>query len=108
MSLKRRQWFCSLMALSHLPPKFQCVCPCPGPKYECARKWNVFCVSLHWLFDSIEKGFCQDESRYNVERSATAKSSKPQTSTPTGTSRKRDGELHHKGHFVSSALLPFL
>ncbi|XP_062335902.1 DNA topoisomerase 2-binding protein 1 isoform X2 [Osmerus eperlanus] len=67
-----------------------------GPKYECARKWNVFCVSLHWLFDSIEKGFCQDESRYNVERSATAKSSKPQTSTPTGASRKRDGELHHK------------
>uniref|UniRef100_A0A8C8CSU8 BRCT domain-containing protein n=1 Tax=Oncorhynchus tshawytscha TaxID=74940 RepID=A0A8C8CSU8_ONCTS len=38
-----------------------------GQKYECAQKWNVFCVSLHWLFDSIEKGFCQDESRYTVE-----------------------------------------
>ena len=93
MSLQR---FYSLMALSHLPPKLQSVCPCPGPKYECARKWNVFCVSLHWLFDSIEKGFCQDESRYNVERSA--KSSKPQTSTPTGSPhRKRIGD---KGNFV--------
>ncbi|MEQ2202489.1 hypothetical protein XENOCAPTIV_003155 [Xenoophorus captivus] len=37
-----------------------------GQKYECAKKWNVFCVSLHWLFDSIEKGFCQDESRPHV------------------------------------------
>uniref|UniRef100_A0A667ZXH6 DNA topoisomerase II binding protein 1 n=1 Tax=Myripristis murdjan TaxID=586833 RepID=A0A667ZXH6_9TELE len=61
-----------------------------GQKYECARKWNVYCVSLHWLFDSIEKGFCQDESRYTVERS-TAKPSRPHTSTPTGTSKKEEG-----------------
>lgn len=62
-----------------------------GQKYECARKWNVYCVSLHWLFDSIEKGFCQDESRYTVERN-TSKSTRPHTSTPTGTNRK-EGEL---------------
>uniref|UniRef100_A0A7N6BGM3 BRCT domain-containing protein n=1 Tax=Anabas testudineus TaxID=64144 RepID=A0A7N6BGM3_ANATE len=55
-----------------------------GQKYECARKWNVYCVSLHWLFDSIEKGFCQDESRYMVERNA-SKTTQPHTSTPTGT-----------------------
>uniref|UniRef100_A0A8C7D2U5 DNA topoisomerase II binding protein 1 n=1 Tax=Oncorhynchus kisutch TaxID=8019 RepID=A0A8C7D2U5_ONCKI len=55
-----------------------------GQKYECAQKWNVFCVSLHWLFDSIEKGFCQDESRYTVER-GDQKDGKPHTSTPTGT-----------------------
>ncbi|KAJ3611303.1 hypothetical protein NHX12_021319 [Muraenolepis orangiensis] len=42
-----------------------------GQKYECARKWNIYCVSLHWLFDSIEKGFCQDESRYKVTQGAT-------------------------------------
>uniref|UniRef100_A0A8C5I3M2 BRCT domain-containing protein n=1 Tax=Gouania willdenowi TaxID=441366 RepID=A0A8C5I3M2_GOUWI len=54
-----------------------------GQKYECARKWNVYCVSLHWLFDSIEKGFCQDESRYTVKQN-TSKSTKPHTSTPTG------------------------
>ncbi|XP_073344915.1 DNA topoisomerase 2-binding protein 1 isoform X2 [Pagrus major] len=61
-----------------------------GQKYECARKWNVYCVSLHWLFDSIEKGFCQDESRYIVERNA-SKTTRPHTSTPTGTSKKEEG-----------------
>ncbi|KAM9826812.1 DNA topoisomerase 2-binding protein 1 [Neosynchiropus ocellatus] len=61
-----------------------------GPKYECARKWNVYCVTLHWLFDSIEKGFCQDESRYAVKRDA-SKGTRPHTSTPTGASKKEDG-----------------
>ncbi|KAL4001230.1 calpain-5 [Sarotherodon galilaeus] len=61
-----------------------------GQKYECARKWNVYCVSLHWLFDSIEKGYCQDESRYTVERNA-SKTTRPHTSTPTGTNKKDEG-----------------
>ncbi|XP_035511708.1 DNA topoisomerase 2-binding protein 1 isoform X1 [Morone saxatilis] len=61
-----------------------------GQKYECARKWNVYCVSLHWLFDSIEKGFCQDESRYTVERNA-SKATRQHTSTPTGTNKKEEG-----------------
>ncbi|TNN60542.1 DNA topoisomerase 2-binding protein 1-A [Liparis tanakae] len=61
-----------------------------GQKYECARKWNVYCVSLHWLFDSIEKGFCQDESRYTVERNA-SKTTRQNTSTPTGTNKKLEG-----------------
>uniref|UniRef100_A0A672T6C0 BRCT domain-containing protein n=1 Tax=Sinocyclocheilus grahami TaxID=75366 RepID=A0A672T6C0_SINGR len=61
-----------------------------GQKYEFARKWNVYCVSLHWLFDSIEKGFCQDESRYAVERGkkgAEEMPGRPNTSTPTGPNR---------------------
>ncbi|XP_067234177.1 DNA topoisomerase 2-binding protein 1 isoform X2 [Chanodichthys erythropterus] len=65
-----------------------------GQKYEFARKWNVYCVSLHWLFDSIEKGFCQDESRYAVERGekrrTEEKSGRPNTSTPTGVSRNKE------------------
>lgn len=62
-----------------------------GQKYECARKWNIYCVSLHWLFDSIEKGFSQDESRYAVGRDG-AKTSRPHTSTPTsGGNRKDEG-----------------
>ncbi|KAF6720545.1 DNA topoisomerase 2-binding protein 1-A [Oryzias melastigma] len=61
-----------------------------GQKYECARKWNVYCVSLHWLFDSIDKGFCQDESRYTVERQA-SHTNRPHTSTPTGNGTKEDG-----------------
>lgn len=75
---------------SPLPVSFWVFCLFAGQKYECARKWNVYCVTLHWLFDSIEKGFCQDESRYKVDRNA-PKSSRMQTSTPTGTS-KREGE----------------
>uniref|UniRef100_A0A8C2J2D6 DNA topoisomerase II binding protein 1 n=1 Tax=Cyprinus carpio TaxID=7962 RepID=A0A8C2J2D6_CYPCA len=65
-----------------------------GQKYEFARKWNVYCVSLHWLFDSIEKGFCQDESRYAVERGkkrAEEKPGRPNTSTPTGSNRSKEG-----------------
>lgn len=65
-----------------------------GQKYECARKWNVYCVSLHWLFDSIEKGFCQDESRYTVACN-TSKSTRLHTSTPTGTNKK-EGELERQ------------
>ncbi|XP_077481033.1 DNA topoisomerase 2-binding protein 1 isoform X2 [Stigmatopora argus] len=60
-----------------------------GQKYECARKWNVFCVALPWLFDSIEKGSCQDESRYAVEGGA-LKSNTANTSTPVS-SEKNDG-----------------
>ncbi|XP_017308606.1 DNA topoisomerase 2-binding protein 1 isoform X4 [Ictalurus punctatus] len=63
-----------------------------GQKYEFAKKWNVYCISIHWLFDSIEKGFCQDESRYAVEREDKRKeqTGRPNTSTPTG-SNKTDG-----------------
>uniref|UniRef100_A0AAX7URN1 BRCT domain-containing protein n=1 Tax=Astatotilapia calliptera TaxID=8154 RepID=A0AAX7URN1_ASTCA len=74
-----------------------------GQKYECARKWNVYCVSLHWLFDSIEKGYCQDESRYTVERNA-SKTTRPHTSTPTATSKKDVESINDKleafCHFV--------
>ncbi|XP_077364967.1 DNA topoisomerase 2-binding protein 1 isoform X2 [Festucalex cinctus] len=58
-----------------------------GQKYECARKWNVHCVSLCWLFDSIEKGSAQDERHYTVERAA-SKRTAPNTSTPTDSGRK--------------------
>ncbi|XP_056376623.1 DNA topoisomerase 2-binding protein 1 isoform X2 [Hyla sarda] len=53
-----------------------------GQKYECARKWNVHCVSIQWFFDSIERGFCQDESMYTLEPVLSAKTM-PETSTPT-------------------------
>ncbi|XP_068200123.1 DNA topoisomerase 2-binding protein 1 [Antennarius striatus] len=61
-----------------------------GQKYECAQKWNVYCVSLPWLFDSIQKGYCQDESRYTVNRN-TSRTTRQQTSTPTGTNKKDEG-----------------
>ncbi|XP_055425635.1 DNA topoisomerase 2-binding protein 1 isoform X5 [Bubalus kerabau] len=54
-----------------------------GQKYECAKRWNVHCVTTQWFFDSVEKGFCQDESIYKTEPRSEAKSM-PDTSTPTG------------------------
>ncbi|XP_042331627.1 DNA topoisomerase 2-binding protein 1 isoform X2 [Sceloporus undulatus] len=60
-----------------------------GQKYECARRWNVHCVSMQWFFDSIEKGFCQDESMYSVipkPKEANA----PNTSTPTSQASNLD------------------
>nr|AAP03894.2 Xmus101 [Xenopus laevis] len=58
-----------------------------GQKYECARKWIVHCISVQWFFDSIEKGFCQDETMYKIEPASTIKSV-PDTSTPTGGNSK--------------------
>lgn len=37
-----------------------------GEKYEYARKWNLHCVSTQWFFDSVEDGFCLDESPYYI------------------------------------------
>ncbi|KAM9187740.1 DNA topoisomerase 2-binding protein 1 [Dugong dugon] len=54
-----------------------------GQKYECAKRWNVHCVTTRWFFDSVEKGFCQDESIYKTEPNPETKPV-PETSTPTG------------------------
>lgn len=54
-----------------------------GQKYESAKNWNIRCVTLQWFFDSIEKGFCQDESLYRTEPRQETKTM-PDTSTPTG------------------------
>lgn len=35
-----------------------------GQKYEFARRWNLHCVCTQWLYDSIQSGFCLDESNY--------------------------------------------
>nr|XP_009686127.1 PREDICTED: DNA topoisomerase 2-binding protein 1 [Struthio camelus australis] len=60
-----------------------------GQKYECAKKWNVHCVSVQWFSDSIEKGFCQDETIYKIEAGSKL-SSTPSTSTPTSHASKPD------------------
>ncbi|NWJ01890.1 TOPB1 protein, partial [Crypturellus undulatus] len=60
-----------------------------GQKYECAKKWNVHCVSVQWFSDSIEKGFSQDEAMYKVEAGSKL-SSTPSTSTPTNHTSKPD------------------
>ncbi|XP_061443037.1 DNA topoisomerase 2-binding protein 1 isoform X2 [Rhineura floridana] len=61
-----------------------------GQKFECARRWNVHCISIQWFFDSIEKGFCQDESMYTVDPKS-KQGSAPSTSTPTSQATEPDG-----------------
>ncbi|XP_021386928.2 DNA topoisomerase 2-binding protein 1 [Lonchura striata] len=58
-----------------------------GQKYECAKKWNVHCVSMQWFSDSIKKGFCQDETMYKIEAGSKL-SNAPSTSTPTNDTSK--------------------
>ncbi|KFV06151.1 DNA topoisomerase 2-binding protein 1 [Pterocles gutturalis] len=60
-----------------------------GQKYECAKKWNVHCVSVQWFSDSIEKGFCQDETMYKIE-AGSKRGNTPSTSTPTNLASKPD------------------
>ncbi|KAL7976778.1 hypothetical protein Chor_008727 [Crotalus horridus] len=60
-----------------------------GQKYECAKRWNVHCISMQWFFDSIEKGFCQDESMYLIVAS-TKQDNAPSTSTPTNQASQPD------------------
>ncbi|KAI1809820.1 hypothetical protein GGS20DRAFT_252612 [Poronia punctata] len=36
-----------------------------GKKYSAARKWNVRCVTIEWLNDSIERGMILDEDCYD-------------------------------------------
>uniref|UniRef100_A0A8D0LAS5 DNA topoisomerase II binding protein 1 n=1 Tax=Sphenodon punctatus TaxID=8508 RepID=A0A8D0LAS5_SPHPU len=61
-----------------------------GQKYECGKKWNVHCVSIQWFFDSIERGFCQDEAMYTT---MSGPKSAPSTSTPTSQTDKPDSKI---------------
>ncbi|XP_027954984.1 DNA topoisomerase 2-binding protein 1 isoform X2 [Eumetopias jubatus] len=64
-----------------------------GQKYECAKRWNVHCVTTQWFFDSVDKGFCQDESIYKTEPRPETKTV-PDTSTPTGRINTVDNVSH--------------
>ncbi|XP_072507452.1 DNA topoisomerase 2-binding protein 1 isoform X1 [Notamacropus eugenii] len=73
-----------------------------GQKYECAKRWNVHCVTVQWFFHSIEKGFCQDEAKYKTEPRSEAKSV-PGTSTPTGQSSEAS-DVSHISNINSSCI----
>ncbi|NXH13564.1 TOPB1 protein, partial [Bucco capensis] len=76
-----------------------------GQKYECAKKWNVHCVSLQWFSDSIERGYCQDETMYKIE-AGSKRSNMPSTSTPTNQASKLDNhtlsDVSHISNISSS------
>ncbi|XP_027728064.1 DNA topoisomerase 2-binding protein 1 isoform X2 [Vombatus ursinus] len=73
-----------------------------GQKYECAKRWNVHCVTIQWFFHSIEKGFCQDEAKYKTEPGPEAKSV-PGTSTPTGQNSEAS-DVSHISNINSSCI----
>ena len=55
-----------------------------GQKYEFALKWQLKVVRSDWLYESIEKGFCQDETKYEVKTQSSDKQAQGgmKTSTP--------------------------
>ncbi|XP_060078060.1 DNA topoisomerase 2-binding protein 1-like isoform X2 [Ylistrum balloti] len=56
-----------------------------GTKYEFAKKWKLNIVRTEWLYDSIEKSFCQDSEKYKVlavEDKSQAKTSTPEKDVP--------------------------
>uniref|UniRef100_H9G8W3 DNA topoisomerase II binding protein 1 n=1 Tax=Anolis carolinensis TaxID=28377 RepID=H9G8W3_ANOCA len=72
-----------------------------GQKYECARRWNIHCVSMQWFFDSIEKGFCQDESMYTVIPKSKQENA-PNTSTPTSQASNLDSRTFSDVSHISN------
>lgn len=58
-----------------------------GDKYRYARKWKIPCLSLDWVFDSIEKGHCLPTDKYRVDAAPDSASgaagSTDRASTPT-------------------------
>lgn len=36
-----------------------------GKKYSAARKWDIHCVTIEWLHDSVERGMILDEECYD-------------------------------------------
>lgn len=59
-----------------------------GQKYEFAKKWKILIVSPRWIYKSVEKGYCQEESYFKIGSSAL-------TSTPDKEkSSKANGQLN--------------
>ncbi|XP_071103201.1 DNA topoisomerase 2-binding protein 1-like [Haliotis cracherodii] len=52
-----------------------------GQKYEHATKWKIHIVRPRWLYDSVEKGYCLDETDYRVEKNMNT-TNQQKTSTP--------------------------
>ncbi|XP_067686474.1 DNA topoisomerase 2-binding protein 1-like [Haliotis asinina] len=52
-----------------------------GQKYEHASKWKIHIVRPRWLYDSVEKGYCLDETDYRVEKNLNT-TGQHKTSTP--------------------------
>ena len=41
-----------------------------GDKYRFAKSWKVICVNVKWIYDSVEAGYCRDETLYALDESS--------------------------------------
>ncbi|KAL3835828.1 hypothetical protein ACJMK2_021298 [Sinanodonta woodiana] len=59
-----------------------------GQKYEFAKKWNMCIIKTEWLYDSVEKGYCQKAENYPVDSREpghqSVKTSTPERASLTG------------------------
>lgn len=70
-----------LLVLSHLLIALKCFFL--GQKYLYAKRWSLHVVRSEWLYESIDKGFCQDEKQFAVsEEGVDGSDPDMRTSTP--------------------------
>ncbi|CAK8679700.1 unnamed protein product [Clavelina lepadiformis] len=53
-----------------------------GQKYAMASKFGVKVVNVDWVYKSVEKGSCQDHSKFPVKVPTTSEEALPHSSTP--------------------------
>lgn len=73
-----------------------------GQKYKYAIDWSLHIVRSEWLYESIEKGFCQDEKQFTVSGGG-LEGRDIKTSTPER--RSMAGKLKPDSKAVSSNYL---
>ncbi|KAI1121960.1 hypothetical protein F5Y10DRAFT_255112 [Nemania abortiva] len=78
------------------------VCRPEGKKYNAARKWEILCVSIEWLHDSVERGMILNEECYDPtlppeERGKGAWSRKDVRRAPFGKRAREDSIISAGG-----------
>ncbi|KAL8604271.1 hypothetical protein ACOMHN_023641 [Nucella lapillus] len=77
-----------------------------GQKYDYATKWKTHIVNLSWIYDSLDKNYCQEEKHYPVTGRPGVSTMK--TSTPEKSRLSERGREGEGGQRSSSSPHPFL
>ncbi|UYV67742.1 TOPBP1 [Cordylochernes scorpioides] len=78
-----------------------------GEKYRFAQQWKLHCVLPEWVFDSIDKKFCQDESQYAIDGTtgqftSTPKKAKSSSQLPNPECSNINGSFSHLSETLRS------
>ncbi|ESO92053.1 hypothetical protein LOTGIDRAFT_233309 [Lottia gigantea] len=79
-----------------------------GRKYAFAVKWKIHTVTIDWVYQSVETGYCQPEKEYSLLSSDNDKSSKSSNSTSTPTkdiSRIQESHLGDISEISNASIL---